>query len=94
MNGWKRAPARIVERSHADCRKPVRCCFRFNRGTGNQDRHCSVCVGRGALPFNPAGYLDKASCLALGPLSAIPGCERSTAAIKAVHLRALRRLLL
>jgi hypothetical protein len=29
----------------------VRRFLRFNRVTGNQDRHCSVCVGRGALPF-------------------------------------------
>ena len=56
-HGWKRAPARIVERSHPDCRKPVRCSFRFNRVTGNQDRHCSVCVGRGVLPFHPPGYM-------------------------------------
>ena len=51
LHGWKRALVRIVERSHPDCRKPVP---RFNRVTGNQDRHCSVCVGRGALPFHPA----------------------------------------
>jgi hypothetical protein len=31
----------------------LRCFFRFNRVTGNQDRHCSVCVGRGVLPFHP-----------------------------------------
>ena len=48
------SPGEIVERSHLDCRKPVRRSFRFNRVTGNQDRHCSVCVGRGALPFHRA----------------------------------------
>jgi hypothetical protein len=42
LHGWKRALVRIVERSHPDCRKPVRCSFRFNRVTGNQDRRCSV----------------------------------------------------
>jgi hypothetical protein len=57
LHGWKRALVRIVERSHLDCRKPVRCSFRFNRVTGNQDRHCSVCVGRGVLPFHPPGYM-------------------------------------
>src|SRR6266487_3311131 len=31
--------------------------FRFSRVTGNQDRHCSVCVGRGALPFHPPGRM-------------------------------------
>jgi hypothetical protein len=34
LHGWKRALARIVERSHPDCRKPVRRSFRFNRVTG------------------------------------------------------------
>jgi hypothetical protein len=34
LHGWKRAPAKIVERSHPDCRKPVRGSLRFNRVTG------------------------------------------------------------
>ena len=34
LYGWKRALASIVERSHPDCRKPVRCSFCFNRVTG------------------------------------------------------------
>jgi hypothetical protein len=49
----QRALVRIVERSHLDWRKPVQRFFRFNRVPGNQDRHCSVCVGRGVLRFHP-----------------------------------------
>ena len=37
--------------------KPVRRSFRFNRVTGNQDRDCTVCVGRGVLPFHPPGRM-------------------------------------
>jgi hypothetical protein len=36
LHGWKRAPARIVEQSHLDCRKPVRRFLRFNRVAGTQ----------------------------------------------------------
>ena len=45
-HGWKRALARIVERSHPDCRKPVRRSFRFNRDIGNSETRiaAAVCV--------------------------------------------------
>jgi hypothetical protein len=63
LNGWKRALARIVERSHPDRRKPVRRFLRLNRVI---DRHCSGAGRRSSVPrfhrpdnADPCPYLDR-----------------------------------
>ena len=44
-SGVEASTARIVERSHPDCRKPVRCSFRFNRVTGTSASDAGLPVG-------------------------------------------------
>jgi len=65
LHGWKRALARIVERSHLDCRKPVRRFLRFTVSPDSETR-----IGTAAAPgIDRACHRSPARILGQGPPS-------------------------
>jgi hypothetical protein len=69
LHGWKRALARIVERSHPNCRKPVAPLSSFHRiiETQKRDRHCSGAGRRSIVP--PFHRVKRCAAFFVSPVS-------------------------